>query len=287
MKNFIMLLIKGIFVGVANIIPGVSGGTIAVVLGIFDRLIDAINNFYKDLKKYFIFLIPIGLGMVFGIVGFSTVIDFTLTNYSLPTTLFFIGLVVGSIPLIYKKATEKSFKPIYVVPTIIACLIVVLFSVLSPDEARQTGAVDMLMMIKLFFGGIIAAAAMVIPGISGSFMMVLMGLYSTVLHTIAGIKDYLRSPADIQLLIGLLSVLIPLGIGVVIGILLISKVIAILMKKYYSITYFSIFGLMLGSIFGMFNDPITYQSGVNAMAIVISVITFAVGFALSTVLGKE
>ena len=111
MNKFLNLFLKGIFVGIANIIPGVSGGTIAVVLRIFDQMIDAINNFFKNPKKHIKFLIPLFLGAVFGIVLFSKLLEFCLAKESLPTSLFFVGLVVGSIPLIYTQAKKKEIKP--------------------------------------------------------------------------------------------------------------------------------------------------------------------------------
>ena len=108
--NYIMLFLKGIIIGVANVIPGVSGGTIAVVLHIFDRMIDAINHFTKDIKKHIMFLLPLLAGAGVGVLAFSVLIDFCLENYSLPTCSFFAGLVAGSLPLIYGMA--KSKRPV-------------------------------------------------------------------------------------------------------------------------------------------------------------------------------
>lgn len=108
MNNFLNLFLKGIFIGIANIIPGVSGGTIAVVLRVFDQLIDAINNFFKTPKKHFKFILFLGLGAAFGIIIFSKLISFLLYTYSFPTSMFFVGLVVGSVPLIYSNVKKKS-----------------------------------------------------------------------------------------------------------------------------------------------------------------------------------
>lgn len=277
--KFINLLIKGIFVGVANVIPGVSGGTIAVVLRIFDEMIEAINNFHKNFKKYASFLIPLGIGACIGILLFSKLVEYCLTKYSIPTNLFFIGLVTGSIPLIYKKASTKKIRPIYFGISLISFLIVAGISLLKePTNLDSVIVVNTSLMVKLFIGGIIASAAMVIPGISGSFVMMLLGMYTTVISAVSSINtDFVNS----------LKILIPAGIGIIIGILLISKVIEILIAKVFSITYFSILGLIFGSIFAIFKDPVTYQSGVNITIICISVITFVIGFALSIILGKE
>ncbi len=291
MKNntvsFFSGFLKGILVGVANIIPGVSGGTIAVVLGIFDELIDAINNFYKDFKRYFKFLLPVGLGAAFGIVAFSSLIEYSLTKYSFPTSMFFVGLVIGSIPLIYAKASEKKFRKEYAIPFVAAlCIVAYLSLIKEPSGAADLAAATPSDMAYLFFGGAIAAAAMVIPGISGSFIMILLGLYPNVIHAIASLKLLLYSPTDINLITSIAVTLIPLGLGVIAGILLISKIISILLKKMYAPTYFAILGLVFGSVFGIFNDPITYQSGMSLPVMFAGVAALAAGCVISLRLGK-
>ncbi|MCD8157957.1 MAG: DUF368 domain-containing protein [Clostridiales bacterium] len=109
----VLLILKGMLMGIANIIPGVSGGTIAVVLRIFDPMIEAINNFYKSkeaFKKHIRFLVILFIGCLLGIGAFSKLIKAGLESYSFPTCMFFAGLVVGSISLIYGKAKEKKGK---------------------------------------------------------------------------------------------------------------------------------------------------------------------------------
>ncbi len=286
MKTFILNFLKGIIIGVANIIPGVSGGTIAVVLNVFDELIGAINNFFKDIKRYLVFLLPIILGVGFGIVAFSSLIEFSLSTYSFPTSTFFVGLVVGSIPLIYKKAASSKFKLGYAVPFVLALALVVSLSLIK-ESSPLAGDNASPNMLFLLVGGIIASAAMVVPGVSGSFIMILLGLYPKVIHAVSEIKAFISAPTDMQLLISILKVLAPLGIGVLLGIFIISKVISVLLEKAHAVTYFAILGLIFGSIFGIFNDPITYQSGVSAMSIGVGVVTFIVGTVISLFLGKE
>ena len=121
--TWILYIIFGVIIGVANIIPGVSGGTMAVVLNIYDKLIDSVSNFRKDFKKSIMFLLPIGIGAVLGIVAFSKLIEFLLTNYPLATNFFFIGLILGSIPMIFKRATEDRFRLSSLVPFLLLSLI--------------------------------------------------------------------------------------------------------------------------------------------------------------------
>ncbi len=287
MKKVIFNFFKGIMIGVANIIPGVSGGTIAVVLGIFDQLIESINNFYKDLRKYLPFLIPIGLGAVTGIILFSSLIKYALEKYSFPTSMFFVGLVVGSIPFIYKRAVSRGFKVSYLVPLAIAFLAVVGLSLTKAPTSMNTAYnVDFMLILKCFFGGVVASCAMVIPGISGSFTLMLLGLYPIVIDHVAGIKEYLALPSNFALLFQLLKVIAPIGIGTIIGIFLISGIIESLLSKFYSVTYFVILGLIFGSIFGIFNDPITYASGLGNLTLLIGVVMGVLGFVVSIIFGK-
>ena len=103
MKENIFLVIKGFIMGIANVIPGVSGGTLALTLGIYEKLIKAISHFLSNLKENIKFLLPLGIGMVLAVITMSNVIDYSFKNFPLPTTLFFMGLVIGGVPLLYKR----------------------------------------------------------------------------------------------------------------------------------------------------------------------------------------
>lgn len=302
MNKFLNLFIKGIFVGVANIIPGVSGGTIAVVLRIFDQMIDAINNFFKTPKKHIKFLVPLFLGAGAGIILFSKLLEFCLKKESLPTSLFFVGLVVGSVPLIYNQAKKKEIKPIYFGVSVIFFAIVVLISLLKPTNSETSFSITPYWLSKAFISGIIASAAMVIPGISGSFVMVLLGLYNIILTSISGLTNTLSNGIKMMLsgdfINGFMQIvksdsfiiLAVTGIGIIIGVVLISKIIAILLEKAFSVTYFAILGLIFGSIFAIFKDPMTYESytvSIPVLSIVLAVVTFIIGFFISIKLGKE
>ena len=293
--NYVMLFLKGIIVGVANVIPGVSGGTIAVVLHIFDRMIDAINHFTKDIKKHLLFLLPLLAGAGVGVLAFSVLIDYTLTNYSLPTCGFFAGLVAGSLPLIYGMA--KSKRPVgktnknYAVYTLLAFALVIFLSTLKTAEGGTAvvGAVSTGLMLKAFFGGAIACAAMIVPGISGSFMLVLLGLYNVVIGYVALVKDFLLT-FDMAILVSIIKFCAPLGIGMIIGAILISKAIEFLMAKYHTETYYVILGLIFGSLIGIFLDPIAYGSYSGTIpfsAYIATAVTAVLGFAAAMLLGKE
>ena len=288
MKYYLINLIKGIFIGIANIIPGVSGGTIAVILGLFDKIINAINNFKTDMKKSLKLMIPIALGAIFSILFFSSILEFCLTKYSLPTNIFFAGLVAGSIPNIYKRSTKNGVRPFYILSTMISIVIVILISTLNDSNQNEIiSDISLIFLAKIFFGGLLASAAMIIPGISGSFVMILLGIYPTVINTAANIPKCLINLSDKALLINTSVIVITLGLGIITGILIISKIISFLMEKFYSLTYFCILGLVIGSVYGIFSSPITYQSGVNKFMIIASIISFISGTLISYTLGEK
>jgi putative membrane protein len=135
----------------------------------------------------------------------------------------------------------------------------------------------------------VAAAAMIIPGVSGAMVLILFGLFPLAMHTISLIREYLMTPFDFSLLPPILMVVIPIGLGVVAGILLMSRLIAMLLEKHHSITYFAIMGLIFGTIFAIFNDDSTYQSynNITPLLVVYALVAFAIGMAISLRLGKK
>lgn len=303
MNKFLNLFVKGIFVGVANIIPGVSGGTIAVVLRIFDQMIDAINNFFKEPKKHIKFLVPLLFGACVGILIFSKIIEICLNKESLPTSMFFVGLVVGSIPLIFGHAKTKPVKPIYYLASLISFLIVVFISFLKePTSSSLIPDISISWLVKIFLFSMIASAAMVVPGISGSFVMVLLGIYNVILTSISGfitvVIDGLKLMGSSSFIEGVKYIitsktfitLFVAGLGIIVGVIVISKLIAFLLEKAFSVTYFSILGLIFGSIFSIFKDPMTYGSyngNIPIFSIILAIVLAIVGFFISFKLGKE
>ncbi|MFV0503012.1 MAG: DUF368 domain-containing protein [Lachnospirales bacterium] len=278
---------KGILVGVANIIPGVSGGTLAVVLNIFDELIFSINNLFKDFKKSCTFLIPIGLGAVFGIIAFSSLINFGLTNYPFITNMLFAGLVAGSIPLIYGNTKKGESKKYNFLLFLLSFAIICVLTIIELQDPTTTGMTSKGLVIRLFFGGLIASSAMIIPGISGSFLLILMGLYPIIINALASIGDYLVEIKNISLLLNIIFTIAPLGVGIIIGIFLVSKLIEIAFNKAYSSTYFIILGLIFGSLVSIFINPSTYGSDFGFLNLIGGVITFVSGVGISLVLGKS
>lgn len=267
--TWILYIIFGVIIGVANIIPGVSGGTMAVVLNIYDKLIDSVSNFRKDFKKSIMFLLPIGIGAVLGIVAFSKLIEFLLTNYPLATNFFFIGLILGSIPMIFKRATEDRFRPSSLVPFLLFLIGMLVLSSFS-DGAMSGEVVSQLsagIFIKLLVCSAIAAAAMILPGVSGSMVMVILGTYNTVLTAISSMN---------------ILMLVPVGIGVLIGIVGGAKVIDLCLKKFPQATFFAILGLILGSIYPLIANAGFSFSTEGIVAIVLMIVAAGIALAFSS-----
>ncbi|WP_296628717.1 DUF368 domain-containing protein, partial [uncultured Negativibacillus sp.] len=182
--DFLSRLLKGLIVGVANIIPGVSGGTMAVVIGIYDKLIGAVSDLRKDFKNSVIYLFPIGVGALLGIVLFSHLIEFLLRDFTMPTNIFFLGLILGSIPMIFKRATQKRFEKVSILPFLVCFAVMMLmtfFQNVSDEGSALITTLTAGTAIRLVLSATVAAACMIMPGISGSMVMVLLGVYTSVL----------------------------------------------------------------------------------------------------------
>ena len=292
MLKTIRNLLNGLAFGITETVPGVSGGTIAIILGFYDELIGAINNFRKEPKRYLKFLLPILAGVIVGFVAFSGVMTYLLTNYTLPTMTFFIGLIVGIIPIIFAKVKEPEggLRSGRLAMIGLPALLVIVLAGLKGVEIREPvdviAGIDFPYMLFLLLAGAIAAMALVVPGISGSFVLLLIGIYPLATYSISSIR-YLISDPSTALLLDICKVLVPLGIGVVIGGLLMCRLIEGLLTRHYKIAYSIILGLLLGSIYALLRAQILEQSGIQAQTVIIAVITCVAGCVLSYNLGKK
>ncbi len=279
MKDKIILGLKGFILGIANIIPGVSGGTLAITLGIYEELIDVISHVFSNLKKNLKFLIPIGIGAVLSVLLMSKLINYSLDKFPIPTTLFFIGLIVGGVPLIYKRVEKNKLNIKNACAFLIPFILVVTMAFMKDGNyAVDLSNVNPVMLIVLFLVGAVAAATMVIPGISGSFVLMLLGFYKPILNTISNITDF-------SLLTHNIMILVPFLLGVVIGIVLIAKLIEYLLKKHKVITYYSILGFITASIISLFLGLSAYSADVAS--ILTGVVLFVVGSIVGYKLGDE
>ncbi len=376
MLQYLFAVVYGMVFGVANIIPGVSGGTMLVVFGCYDKVCGALTLNLKEIKKNLIFLIFFGIGAVIGIVGFAFVITFLFTNFPVQTNMFFMGLIIGSVPLIIRNATVKEkFRPICILPFVIGLAAVVGLAILENNSGTEPYRFDMksngisttitvyndsdrtingwsiefedeavqldetmegdavavydystidkikgifgvklpantpnmftnkenaviesgksatfiyhdvieadtakmslsvsyamdvpfflMMMVSLF----IAAIAMIIPGVSGSFVMMTLGVYSTVIAAVKGF-DF--------------AIIIPCAIGAVAGLVIGARLITFLMKKWSLIVYSAILGLVAGSIYVIF--PAGFGLNIETLT---GFVTLIIGGIIAFIVGKN
>ncbi len=277
-------ILKGMVIGVANIIPGVSGGTMAVSMGIYDKLIHCLTHLFKELKESLKFLIPIFLGAGIALVGLSFVIEPAFANFPLQTSCLFIGLIVGGLPSICKAVKGKGIKASYIIPFVFFFALVVGMALMGGKEGNAADlSFSFWSVIKLFVVGVIASATMVIPGVSGSMMLLLMGYYNPI---IAAIKNFFTALANFDMpgIMQGLGILVPAGIGIVVGIFAIAKVIEIIFAKFPMQANWAIIGLIVASpIAVLMSVGIT---SVSIVGVLVSVVTFAVGFFVAMKLGE-
>ncbi len=256
--KFLVELIKGVFVGIANVIPGVSGGTMAVSFGIYDKIISSVTNLFKDFKKSVKTLFPIAVGIAIGIVAFTFIIPYLLETQPFCTSAAFTGLIVGGIPAIVKALKEgwnkdtKRSVPVNVIVFIILFVISLAMPFMNGDaESGILLTADAPTMIKVFFLGIIAAATMVIPGVSGSLVLMILGYYFGI---ITAVKDFITGlkNLDFNAMLDRGLVLAPFAIGCLLGIFFISKIIEWLFNHYSSATFCGILGLIVTSPVSIF-----------------------------------
>lgn len=288
MKNTIVLMIKGFIMGIANIIPGVSGGTLALTLGIYEEFIQALSHFFTKIKENVKFLLPIVIGIGLSILSMSRVIDYSYEHFPIPTTMFFMGLVMGGVPLLTKKVKgQKVMKQVssYIIMAITFAIVILLaLSEQLFDISLKANLTNINSggYVALFLVGVIAAATMVIPGVSGSLVLMLLGYYYPILKVVKSLTKFQNLPQNI-LIAGVF------GIGVLFGIVLISKLIEFLLSKFEAKTYFGVLGFIFASIIAI---PIATMNNVEHLTftivqLVIGLITLAIGILIGYKLGDE
>lgn len=284
MFNSIKTFIIGIIIGIANVIPGVSGGTLVVVFNIYDKFVNAITLNIKKIINNWKFILPLFLGMAIGIIFFSKGITLLYKNYPIQANYFFSGLIAGSIPLLFnysikkydsKQINSKLKYALIGVFILIGVLIILGFETLqktTSDSVNSTILPDfsLSLSIKLLIGGILAAFAMIIPGISGSLLLLTMGVYTTIISAISAFFSK-------ETILNSLFIIIPTGIGILIGLFLGAKLISILIKKIPNYSYSVILGLIIGSLIIIFPG----FSNINGFILFASSICFLLGFCLA------
>lgn len=233
--NVIKNFFHGVCIGTFEVVPGISGGTLAVLLNIYDKLIMSVSHIKDDFKNSVKYLIPIVSGMAFGIVTFSYVISFLYKNYPMETNFLLLGLIVGLIPMILGRAVGSKFKLLNTLPFFVMfafMIFIICMSLTTESNNSIITDVNLFEFIRLILVGALASFCLLLPGCSGSMIMLVFGVYYSVMNAIHSFNVLL---------------LLPVGIGVLIGLLCGSKAVEFFFNKFPKATYFGILGLIVGS----------------------------------------
>lgn len=293
--QYIWMIIKGMIIGITNVIPGVSGGTMAVSFGIYDDVIHAVTHVRKEFKQSAKVLGPLLIGAVLGVAGFSYFIELLLDQYTLATAVAFIGLILGGLPILwksFKQSLNQEKKSMNFVHLIFFFVFFGIVTWMAFAETGGTGAQSISLnfgsLLALFLVGLISAAAMVIPGVSGSLLMLILGYYYAVIFTINQFTGAL-SGFDLNTLLPFGTLLGAYAVGMLLGIILISKAIDYFFQTKPTYTYASILGLVVASPIAILTNTSSIadlQSGRSIWYYLLTVILGVVCFALTYALGK-
>lgn len=269
-------ILKGFAMGTSDLVPGVSGGTIALLLGIYNQSIASISGiFSRRFWPSFTFLIPIIIGMLLAMGSLSNLFNYLLSQHHIPTMFFFGGLIIGIVPYLLKISNYKtSFTTKHYMMVIagIAILIVITLMNNSDKHAGETLTLSTGLIIKYFIAGMCASSAMLLPGISGSFMLLVFGVYGTVMLAISEV---------VKLNFAGLPILLAVGFGVLAGFIISSKIIQYFLTHHKLMTFALIIGFVVGSLFAVFPGLPT-----NIVMWFVSLVVFIIGFIVSLTLGR-
>lgn len=261
MKRFL----KGFVIGIGKIIPGVSGALLAISLGVYDKCLECICDFWDNKKESIKYLFPIGLGIILSIIFFSRVISFCLDNFYFVTMLFFIGLIIGGIPSIYNKVNKKDY---YVV--ILSFLFFFLLSI-SNNTGIYNMRYDFIDIIVFFVSGILEAIGTVVPGISSTALLMIMGTYNVIVDAIGNFNNF--------------YILIPFVFGVVVGVIVCVKVTYFLINRCENKMYAFVLGILVASI--VFLMVKSFNGGVNVFNFIVGVIMMIIGIFVGNIMEKK
>lgn len=278
-------LLQGIIIGTANIIPGVSGGTMMVAMGIYDKLIHSITHLFTEFKESMKFLIPIFVGVGAALVIVARILEYCFSVFPIQTNLLFVGLIVGSLPFIVKHVKGQKTTPGMILCFVVFFVIVTGMALMGENQGNSADvSFGLINIIKLFLVGVIAAATMVIPGVSGSMMLMVLGYYNTILECVNDTVEAVTR-IDIAGVMENMLILVPFGIGVVLGIFLIAKIIEFIFQRAETHAYWAIIGLIVASPIAILWK--TDWTGFSVTALLTGIVAFVIGWIIAMKLGEE
>ena len=268
-KDWLIRFFKGIIIALGFIVPGASGSLLAAILGIYEKLLNFLANLTKEFKENFFFFLPIGIGGILGIGLLSAPLDFLLERYQIMILWGFAGIIIGTIPSLYKTSTLKRKREtndiiLFLFAAGISFFILYFMSDLSmniPDS-----------FVGFIIAGGIIAIGVLIPGLSPTNILLILGIYHSMLD---GFRNF-----------DFLHVFLPIMIGGAISVLLLSKIMDNLIKKHHTRMYHVILGLVVSSTILIVIPPVANYSGITMINIIVSVLLFLIGICLGLGMGK-
>lgn len=257
---------KGFVVGSSMLIPGCSGGTVAIILGIYARLLHAVSNLRKEFKKNIFFLLRVAVGGLLGVALLANPILTLYERYTFIVTFLIVGIIAGSVPMLARESRIIRFRPSYALYFLLGAAIVVGIGFFPAPQTQEIGQMNGAMLL---LAGFLAAVALVLPGISVTFVLLIMGMYQPIMEAVAN-----RGP---------LAVLVLFGVGLAIGIIVSAKALDKLLKRFYAQTYMVIFGFLAGSVWVLVKE-LSMPNAMQAVAAVI--IGIAAFFAVKILTAK-
>lgn len=272
----IINFVKAVIVGIAVVIPGLSGSMFAVIVGLYEKIINAVNTLRKNFKKNILFLAPIALGGIVGILLSAKIIVDLCEQYPQQAYFFFIGLVLGSIPLVFRKIKLVKFKPVYLLIALFSFGFILLMGYLSSGNASETisetthyltGLYD---VVAVFVAGFLSCAFMSVPGVSGSVTLMVLGQYNKVYGAVGDCSDMIKflfkGDFENALLMGRsLGTAIVFGIGGILGFIVIAKLIAKLLLKCEAQVYYGVSGMVVGATVILFAQGVLTDTRFKSM----------------------
>ena len=255
-KNFL----KGIVVGIGGVAPGLSGSVLLVIFGLYQKTINAIGTIFKDFKKNVCFLFPLFLGFGVGILLFSKIVNFLLNNFEAPTRFAFLGLILGTLPLFWKEVKKEGFNKKYYIAILLALVVGILLFYFNANLFPVITEPNLFQSVIL---GVAVAGSSIVPGVDSAAILSSLGLYEL----------YVESVAELNF-----AILIPAGVGLGLGVLVISFIVNKLIKHCYTLTFSIIFGLFLSIIPKVLNGSCIEGFNIGSIFFVIFGFLFSLYF---------
>ena len=257
--SYLFNFLIGILIGAGAIIPGISSGVFCVIFGIYEKIVNSITNLFKDLKNNLLFLVPILLGAVVGIILFGKILKYFFFTFKMQACFAFIGFILGTLPALLTKASNSQIICIKkIIPMVVTFTIGLLLTIFENKYRMNNTSNLSFSVLYLIFAGFIMSIGIIVPGVSNTVLLMCLGVYPTYLNAMSSVN---------------LTILTPIAIGIFLGSILWLKIVSYLLANYHEITLYSIIGFAAGSIFILYPGlSFNVQGLISIMCLVISTI---------------